>query len=66
MKPTEAVELTSKDLHSSLIRQLLGNLNLTKDLPKSQRESEIAQYAFLIAKEVYGQAREAKQIENNR
>ncbi len=62
MTPQEAVDHTPKELHSALIRQLLGCLDLTKDLPTNQRHEEVAQTAFLIAKEIYGQARETKQL----
>jgi hypothetical protein len=61
MSPTKAVELTSKNLHSALIHQLLGFLEITKDVKEPKRSEEIAQMAFLISKEVYDQAREALQ-----
>lgn len=63
MTPTEAVDLTSKSLHSNLLKGLLGYLNLIKDLPEEKRNAEIAQQAYLIAKEIYVQAREEKQFE---
>lgn len=68
MTPSKAIELTSKSLHSTLIKELLVSLELSKDLPEEQRAKEIASYAFLIAKEVYGQAREELNriaLENN-
>ncbi len=56
----EALEITPKSLHTSLIQQLLGCLELTKSVEEPMRSEQIAQTAHLIAKEIYGQAREIK------
>jgi hypothetical protein len=60
MTAKEAIELTPKALHSSLLSQLLGCIELSSKVEEPKRSEQVAEMAHLIAKEVYGQAREIK------
>jgi len=58
MKPSKAIELTSKELHSSLLSNLLVSIEQNQNLPEPERSVAIASNAHLVAKEIYSQARE--------
>jgi|688.fasta_scaffold1049889_1 hypothetical protein len=58
MKPSKAIELTSKELHSNLLSNLLVSIEQNQGLPEPERSVVIASTAHLVAKEIYGQARE--------
>jgi hypothetical protein len=58
MKPSKAIELTSKELHSRLLENLLVSIDQNHTLKEPERSLAIASSAHLLAKEIYGQARE--------
>jgi hypothetical protein len=58
MKTSEALTLTPKELHTSLLATLLASIELNQHLQEPDRSTAIAATAHLISKEIHGQARE--------